>query len=197
MQIWENCISRLYRNIQRRICWKKTFCNFWTMSKNFPLVKTVFYMSRGSFQWSFFWKNVYFSKFLLFERISSVLAKRLPAGLPKLKRTFPQENLERKYFVEKIVCVLFLFRNEPKTLTLRRKFFGSVVKTAFDVSIISIWEFFLRKSQILFSNRAHWANPFRHSVEDFRAGLLEITILFFNHSQNWANNFRAFDEKKQ
>ena len=40
--------------------------------------------------------------------------KRLPAGLPKPRCTFPQKKLEGKCFIEKYLCVLLLFRNEPK-----------------------------------------------------------------------------------
>ena len=57
------------------------------------------------------------SEFFLFS------VKRLPAGLPKPRCTFPQKNLEGKNFFEQFVCVLLFFRNEPKILGLLAKLF--------------------------------------------------------------------------
>ena len=54
-------------------------------------------------------------------------------------------NFEGKHFIEKIVCVLSFFRKEQKFLAFWRKFFGRVLKTAFDVSVGSLWEFFFEK----------------------------------------------------
>ena len=110
---------------------KKTFCHFWTMSKNFPLVKTVFYMSRGSFQWSFFWKNVYFSKFLFFERIFSVFGQKIPAGLPELKYTFPQKKLGRRKICWKNCVCAIVFQKWAKTFGPLAKVFRQRCENCF------------------------------------------------------------------
>ena len=106
------------------------------------------------------------------------------------KKTWNENTLFKK------LCVLLFSEMSQKLLALWRKFFGSVVKTAFVVSLLSLREFFFEKDQILFSILAHWANPFRHSVEDFRAGLLENTILFFNHFRILSEQFPLSWQKK-
>ena len=125
----------------------------------------------------------------------SFFVKRLPAGLPKLKCTFPQQNLERKYFVEKIVCVLFLFRSEPKTFGALAKAFRQRCEDCFwCVHRVILRNFF--EKQIPFIILANWATPFWHWVGDFRAGLLENTILFFNHFRILSEQFLLFRRKK-
>ena len=138
----------------------------------------------------------FFHNFRSLSKIFQFFVKRLPEGLPKLKCTFLQEILEGKFSVEKSVCVIFFQKWAKNFRPSGEFFFGSVVKTAFDVSIISLWETFFGKIQILFSILASWANPFRHSVEDFRAGLLENTILFFNHFRIMSEQFPLFWRKK-
>ena len=167
------------------------------MSKNFPVVKTVFYMSRGSFQWSFFWKKcIFFKIFVLWTNFFNFWSKDFQQDCQNWnvrfhKKTWKENNLFKK------LCVCYSFSEmSQKLLALWRKFFGSVVKTAFDVSLISLREFFFEKDQILFSILAHWANPFWHSVEDFRAVLLENTILFFNHFRILSEQFPLSWQKK-
>ena len=75
---------------------------------------------------------------------------------------------------------------------LWQKLFCRVVKTAFDVSMGSYWKAFLRKNQIIFITLAHWANLFRHSVEDFPLGMLEKRFNFLIIPGHWVKNFRPF-----
>ena len=82
-------------------------------------------------------------------------------------------------FFEKIVGVLTFFRNDHKSFKFWRKLFGMVVNTAFDVGIGWFWE-------VLF---AHWANPFRHSVEDFPLGMSEKRSKFWSF---WSCIFQFF-----
>ena len=126
----------------------------------------------------------------------SVFCQKTSSRIAKTEMYVSTRNLGRKIFCWKnCVCVIFFQKWAKNFRPSGEFFFGSVVKTAFDVSIISLWETFFEKIQILFSILASWANPFRHSVEDFRAGLLENTILILVISGYWANNFRSFDKK--
>ena len=127
----------------------------------------------------------------------SVFCQKSSSRIAKTEMYVSTRELGRKKICWKIcVCAILFSEMSQKLLALWRKFFGSVVKTAFDVSIISKWEIFFEKSQILFGILAHWANPFRHSVEDFWAGLLENTILFFNHFRILSEQFPLFWRKK-
>ena len=57
-------------------------------------------------------------------------------------------------------------------------------------------KFFWKKNQIQLIILAHWANPFRHSVKIFLAGLLENTIWSFNHCQTLSKKFSFFLSEK-
>ena len=129
---------------------KKTFCHFWTMSKNFPLVKTVFYMSRGSFQWSFFWKNVYFCKnFVFWTNFFRFWSEDFQKDCQNWKVRFHKKTWKEISLLKKLRLCYSFSEMSQKLLVLWRNFFGSVVKTAFDVSIMSIWEVFWQKRYFL------------------------------------------------
>ena len=106
-------------------------------------------------------------------------------------------NLGRNiFFFEKTLAALIVFGSERKNFGLLAKLFGRVVQTAFDLSMGSFWEVFLKKNQIQFIILAHWANAFRHSVKNFLAGLLENTIWSFNHCRTLSKMFSFFCQKK-
>ena len=88
-------------------------------------------------------------------------------------------------FFEKIVVVLIFFKNDQKSFNFWRKLFGRVVNTAFDVGIVWFWE-------VLF---AHWANPFRHSVEDFPLGMSEKRSNFWSFPDIEQKNFDFLSKK--
>ena len=91
--------------------------------------------------------------------------------------------------------MLFFFRNEPKTFGPLAKLFRQRCENCFwCVHNVNMGSFLTKK--ILFSILGHWAIPFRHSLEDFRAGLLENTILFFNHFRILSEEFPLSWQKK-
>ena len=155
-------------------------------------------MSRGSFQWRFFLKKKYtFHNFRFLSEFFQFWPKDFQQACQNWNVRFHKKTWKENILLKKLCVCCSYSEMSQKLWPSGENFFGSVVKTAFDVSIISIWEFSLRKSQILFSIRAHWANPFRHSVEDFRAGLLENTISFFNHFRKLSEQFPLSWQKNQ
>ena len=159
------------------------------MSKNFPVVKTVFYMSRGSFQWSFFWKNVYFSKFSFFEQFFfSFWSKDFQQDCQNRNVRFHKKTWKEKNLLKNLCVCYSFFRNEPKTFGPLAKVFRQRCENCFwCVHNINMRIFLTKK--ILFSNLAHCAILFRHSFQDFWAGLLENTILFLNHFRILSEQF--------
>ena len=121
-----------------------------------------------------------FFSFSFIELIFQFFCQRISQRIVKTESYVSTGNLGRKiFFFEKTLAALIVFGSERKNFGLLAKLFGRVVQTAFDLSMGSFWEVFLKKNQIHFIILAHWANPFRHSVENFSAGLSEKNYLNF------------------
>ena len=77
----------------------------------------------------------------------SVLWQNFIAGFWKRKITCPQELFEKEFFSGKNYEIIVFWGNwAGKNFDFWKKHFGRFVKTAFDVSIGSFWEFFWKKS---------------------------------------------------
>ena len=125
----------------------------------------------------FFGKKCDFFSFSSIELTFQFFCQKISHRIVKTESYVSTGNLGRKiYFFEKTLAALIVFGSERKKFGLLKNFLGRVVQTVFDLSMGSIWEVFLKKSQIHFIILAYWANPFRHSVESFSAGLSEKTI---------------------
>ena len=107
------------------------------------------------------------------------------------------KNLEGKYFIERYLCFLLLFRNEPKNfLAFWRNFFGRVVQTAFDLSVGSFSEFFLTKKVRSFLSFSHTEQRL-YGIQSniFQQGCQKKLSKFLLPSGHWEKKFRPFDEK--
>ena len=139
----------------------------------------------------FFFIFVYWTNFSVF------LSKDFPLNsqnwILRVQRKLWKEHI---FFFEKTLAALIVFGSERKNFGLLAKLFGRVVQTAFDLSMGSFWEVFLTNNQIQFIILAHWGNPFRHSVKNFLAGLLENTIWSSNHCRTLSKMFSFFCRKK-
>ena len=155
MQVWENCISPLYRNIWRRIWWKKNILSFLDnqqklsactnsilhvlmnfaycenfvsfLSKDFQQDCQNWIVFRGSFQWSFFWKNVYFSKILFLERIFSVFGQKSSSRVARTELYVSTRKLGRKVFCWKNCVCAILFQKWVNNFGPLAKFFSSAL----------------------------------------------------------------------
>ena len=131
-------------------------------------------------------KVFFFISFVFWANIFSFLSEYFEQDCRNWNLHVDKKFLKKIKFFEKIVGVFVFFTEmSEKFSTFWRKLFGRVVNTAFDVGIGWFWE-------VLF---AHWANPFRHSVEDFPLGMSEKRSKFLIISLHWAKNFRRFVKK--
>ena len=137
----------------------------------------------------FFFIFVYWTNFSVF------VSKDFPQNCQNWILRVHRRPWKEYIFFEKTLAALIVFGSERKNFGLLAKLFGRVVQTAFDLSLGSFWEVFLKKNQIQLIILAHWANPFRHSVKIFLAGLLENTIWSFNHCQTLSKMFSFFCQK--
>ena len=128
----------------------------------------------------------FFISFVFWVKFFSFLSEYFEQDCRNWNLRVDRKSWKKINFLEKNVGVFFFFRNEQKSFKIWTKvFFSRVVNTAFDVSIGCFWEVLL----------AHWANPFRHSVEDFPLGMSDIRSNFLIISWHWAKNFHSFVEK--
>ena len=130
---------------------------------------------------------IFFISFVFCSNFFSILSEYFEQDFRTWNLRVDLKPLKRIRFFEKVVGVFIFSRYEQKLSNLCRKLFGRVVNTAFDVGIGWFWE-------VLF---AHWANPCRHSVEDFPIGMSEKRSKFLITSWHWAKNFQLFVKKTE
>ena len=138
----------------------------------------------------FFFIFVYWTNFSVFcQRISHIIVKT--------ESYVSTGNLGRKIiFFEKTLAVLIVFGIERTISAFWQNFLAGLRKLLSTCPWVIFENFFWKKNQTYFSILARWANPFRHSFEDFWAGLLENTILIFNHFLILSEKFPLFWRKK-
>ena len=138
----------------------------------------------------FFFNFVYWTNFSVFcQRISHIIVKT--------ESYVSTGNLGRKIiFFEKTLAVLIVFGNERTISSFWQNFSAGLRKLLSTCPWVTFENFFWKKNQTYFSILARWANPFRHSFEDIRAGLLENTILIFNHFRILSKKFPLYWRKK-
>ena len=111
---------------------KKTFCHFWTLSKNFPVVKTVFYLSRGSFQWSFFWKKcIFFIIFVIWASFFSFLSKDFQQDCQNWIVRFHKKSWKENILLKKLCVCYFFSEMSQKLSALWRIFFRQRCENCF------------------------------------------------------------------
>ena len=147
------------------------------------------------FLMKFFWKKkcdffffiVYWTDFLVF-------CQRISHRNIKNESYVSTGNLGRKkFFFEKTLTVLIVFGNERKIFGLLAKLFGRVVhKLLSTCPWVHFEKFFEKKVRYILSFSQTEQSLFRHSVEDFPAGLSEKTIKTFNHFRTLSEKFSIF-----
>ena len=130
---------------------------------------------------------ILFISFVLWAKFFSISSEYFEQDCRNWNLRVDMKHLKKIKFFEKTLGVFIFSRNEQKTFKLLTKTFGRVVNTAFDVGIGWFWVV----------SFAHWANPFRHSVEDFPLGMSETRSKFLIFSWHWAKNFRPFVKKTE
>ena len=165
--------------------------------KFFDCKNSILRVTRNSLR-KFFWKKkcdfffifVYWTNFSVFcQRISHIIVKT--------ESYVSTGNLGRKIiFFEKTSAVLIVFGIERTISAFWQNFLAGLRKLLSTCPWVIFENFFWKKNQTYFSILARWANPFRHSFEDFWAGLLENTILIFNHFLILSEKFPLFWRKK-
>ena len=143
----------------------------------------------------FFLKKCIIFKLFTFWANFSAFGQKTSSRIARTEMYVSTKKIGKKIFCWKICVCYFFSEMSQKLSALWRIFFRQRCENCFDVSIISKWEFFLTK-KIFFSIFAHCAIPFRHTLEDFWAGLLENTILFFIHFRKLSEQFLLFWQKK-
>ena len=127
----------------------------------------------------------------------SVFCQKTSSRIAKTETYVSTRKLGRKIFCwKKCVCAILYQKWAKNFWPSGESFSAALWKLLLMCPLYQYEKFFSKKSQILFEILAHWANPFRHSVEDFWAGLLENTILIFNHFRILSEQFSLFWRKK-
>ena len=128
----------------------------------------------------YFWKKyVFFFSFSFIGRTFQFLVKRFPTEMSKLNPTCPQETLEEKYFFEKIFTCSYRFMKWAKKLGFVAKTFGRVVQTAFDLSMGSFWEVFLKNKSDTFYHSRTLSKPFSAFSQKFFSRVVRKHYLKF------------------
>ena len=140
-------------------------------------------------------KCIFFKIFVFWANFFSFWSKVFQKDCQNWNVRFHKKTWKEKILLKKL-CVCYSFSE------VSQKLYGPLAKVFRQRCENCFWcvhninmRFFLTK-KILFSILAHCAIPFRHSFQDFRAGLLENTILFFNHFRILSEQFPLSWQKK-
>ena len=133
--------------------------------------------------------NVFLNFFLSFwddERTIFAFSRFFPTGLSKLLSTCPQVQVEPKLCSFEGKAFFHLFRTlSKKFLACWQNFFGGFIKTAFYVSIGTLWgEKLLFWKIRIFITLGPWANNFRFLVAKISSRLWKL------HSKGPENHFQ-------
>ena len=107
-------------------------------------------------------------------------------------------KFEGKHFFEKIVCVLFFFRNEPKRFGLLAKLFRQGCENCFWYVHNIIMRNFFRKNLRYFLALSHTEKNLFGIQLKIPCRVVrkhENTKLFFNHFRTLSEKFSFFDKK--
>ena len=96
---------------------------------------------------------------------------------------------------KKTLAVLIVFRNQRKHFDLLAKFFGRFVQTAFDLSVGSFWEVFLKKIRYILSFSHTEQTLFGIQSKIFQQGRQKELSKVLITSGHWAKSFRPFFKK--
>ena len=106
-------------------------------------------------------------------------------------------KLEGKYFIEKIVCVLFFFRKDPKSFGLLAKLFRQGGENCFwCVHNINMRKFSRKKVRYFLALSHTEQTRFGFQLKISCRGCLKTLNYFLINSGHWAKNFLSSDEKK-
>ena len=185
----QTCILRVNRNNLKKKLFLKSlhvFYQFRTLSVKFlalcskisdEAVKNELYVSIGTF-WGtkvFLKEIVIFHHFLTLSAKFFVFRSKFFGWAVETAFLCPQEQIEDKCFFRNIFIFCALSNNEQKNHRFWQKMFSRVVKTAFYVSIGTIWgKNFFWKACMFYINSGHWAKSFWPSVQNFSIGLSKL-----------------------